>query len=83
MPWDDRPQATDREMPKQESPSSSEKSKRNIRTTNAPELRLAVVKYDDSPDRGTIHPPDLTGLKRMETWISVDMSVVVDLSAWR
>ncbi|WP_425499280.1 DUF7511 domain-containing protein [Natronosalvus rutilus] len=48
-----------------------------------PALQLAIVSYDDSPDRGTIHPPDMTGIERMETWISVDLSVVVDLSMWR
>lgn len=48
-----------------------------------PDLQLAIVKYDDRPDRGTIHPPDLTGIERMETWISVDVSVVADLSMWR
>lgn len=48
-----------------------------------PDLQLAIVTYDDSPDRGTIHPPDLTGIERMETWISVDLSVIEDLSMWR
>ncbi|WP_259518372.1 hypothetical protein [Halanaeroarchaeum sp. HSR-CO] len=48
-----------------------------------PDLRLAVVRYDDRPDRGTIHPSGLTGLERMETWISVDMSLVADLSTCR
>lgn len=47
------------------------------------DLRLAVVRYDDRPDRGTIHPPGLTGVERMETWLSVDMSLVTDLSTWR
>ena len=49
----------------------------------APDLQLDVVTYDDGPDRGTIHPPDLTGIERMETWMSVDLSVVADLSVWR
>ncbi|UWG46350.1 Uncharacterized protein HSRCO_0048 [Halanaeroarchaeum sp. HSR-CO] len=51
--------------------------------TPVPDLRLAVVRYDDRPDRGTIHPSGLTGLERMETWISVDMSLVADLSTCR
>ncbi|MGM0397818.1 MAG: DUF7511 domain-containing protein [Halobacteriota archaeon] len=51
--------------------------------TPVPDLRLAVVRYDDRPDRGTIHPSGLTGLERMETWISVDMSLVTDLSTCR
>jgi hypothetical protein len=53
------------------------------RNGGVPRLQLAVVEYDDNPDRGTIHPPSLTGLERMETWMSVDMSSVVDLSTWR
>jgi hypothetical protein len=46
-------------------------------------LRLTTVTYDDSPDRATIHPPNRTGYDRMETWLSVDVSVLVDRSAWR
>ena len=60
-----------------------EKSAGDVRAKNPPELRLTVVENDDSPDRGTIYPPDLTGLERMETWVSVDMSMVIDLSTWR
>lgn len=48
-----------------------------------PELRLKVVENDDGPDRGTIYPRGLTGIERMETWISVDAAAVVELSAWR
>lgn len=44
---------------------------------------LTVVKYEDRPNRGTIHPHDLTGIERMETWLSADASAFVDLSAWR
>lgn len=55
----------------------------SIRAANSRELQLAVVEYDEGPDRGTLYPPGLTGIKRMETWLSVDMSLVVDLSAWR
>lgn len=47
------------------------------------ELRLAVVRYDEGPDRCTLYPPGLTGIERMETWISADMSAVVDLLAWQ
>ena len=48
-----------------------------------PPLNLVVVGRDDGPDRATIHPHGLTGLARMETWLSTDRSVVVDLRAWR
>ena len=48
-----------------------------------PALDLVVVRYDDAPDRATIHPPGLTGLARLETWLSTDRSAVVDLAAWR
>lgn len=52
-------------------------------TEEGPTLRLAVVSYEDGADRGTVHPPGLTGFERMETWLSVDLSAVVDLSAHR
>lgn len=48
-----------------------------------PDLQLAVTRFNDSPDRGTIHPPDLNGIERMETWMSVDLSLIADLSMWR
>ncbi|MFW5905356.1 MAG: DUF7511 domain-containing protein [archaeon] len=47
------------------------------------DLHLAIVRYDDRADRGTIHPPGLEGIPRMETWLSADMSVFVDLLAYR
>lgn len=50
---------------------------------SAPDLQLAIVEYENRPDRGTIHPPQATGVDRMETWLSVDRDIVVDLSAWR
>jgi hypothetical protein len=49
----------------------------------SPALRLAVVRRDDAPDRATVHPVGMTGIERMETWLSVDLSTVTDLSAWR
>ena len=53
------------------------------RSEGPPELRLTVVENEMCPDRGTIHPPDLIGLERMETWLSVDASIFVELTAWR
>ncbi|WP_123533329.1 DUF7511 domain-containing protein [Halosimplex salinum] len=51
--------------------------------SNAPVLELALVRYDDRPDRCTIHPADATGVERMSTWISVDRSLVVDGESMR
>ena len=48
-----------------------------------PALEIAVVRRDNGPDRATIHPPGLTGVARMERWLSADCSAVVDLAAWR
>jgi len=53
------------------------------RNGRPPALEIVVVSRDDGPDRATIHPPGLTGVARMETWLSTDRSAVVDLSAWR
>jgi hypothetical protein len=47
------------------------------------ELVSVVVQYDDGPDRCTIYHPDSTGLDRMSTWISADLSSFVDLSEAR
>jgi hypothetical protein len=49
----------------------------------SPELRLRIVGNAADPDRATVYPPGLSGIARMETWLSVDLSVVVDLGAWR
>lgn len=48
-----------------------------------PALHLAVVQYEDKPDLGTIYPPGLSGVERMDTWISAAMTEFVDLDAWR
>jgi len=53
------------------------------RSEMSPALRLTVVRYDGSPDRGTVHSPGRTGIERMERWMSLDVSMVSDLSAWR
>jgi hypothetical protein len=49
----------------------------------SPALRLTVVRRDGGTDRATVHPAETTGIERMETWLSVDLSAVSDLSAWR
>jgi hypothetical protein len=49
----------------------------------SPALRLTVVRRDEAPDRATVHPSGATGIERMETWLSVDLSTVTDLSTWR
>lgn len=48
-----------------------------------PELRLTIVEYEKRPTKGTIFPPGLTGIERMETWLSADFAAFVDLEAWR
>lgn len=54
-----------------------------IDEVDAPALQLSVVRYDERPDRGTIYPPGLSGIDRMETWMSVDLDVLVDLPSRR
>lgn len=58
-------------------------SRSSTGSERVPSLQLAVVKHDGMSDRGTIYPADSNGIERMETWMSVDMSLVVDASAWR
>ena len=77
------PPSSVREWSTKELIKKSQQTNSNTEDTPVPDLRLDVVRYEYSPDRGTVHPPDLTGIERMETWISVDMSVVADLSMWR
>lgn len=48
-----------------------------------PALQLTIVEYAEAPDRGTIHPPGLTGVDRMETWMTANMTAFVTLSDWR
>lgn len=75
--------ANNRERPLEERTNNNPEPPSQAGGETVPDLQLAIVEYDDSPDRGTIHPPDLSGIERMETWISVDMSVVADLLIWR
>jgi hypothetical protein len=48
-----------------------------------PELRLRIAEYDGRPDRATIYPDEVPSVDALETWISVDVSVVELLEAWR
>jgi hypothetical protein len=50
----------------------------------APEtLELRRVQYPDGPTHCTMFPAGLTGMARLETWLSADRSAFVDLDAWR
>ncbi|PSQ21778.1 hypothetical protein BRD06_10780 [Halobacteriales archaeon QS_9_67_15] len=51
--------------------------------TGAPPLELALVRYDERPDRCTVCPAASTGVERMSTWISVDRSLVVSAASMR
>jgi len=46
-------------------------------------LTSRLVRYEDAPDRRTIHPPGLSEDARMSTWISADSDAFVDLDATR
>lgn len=45
-------------------------------------LTAKIVEYPNSSNRCTIYPPGLTGIERMERWLSADASDFVDLEAW-
>jgi hypothetical protein len=47
------------------------------------DLELTIVQYENGPDRGTLHPPGLEGIERMETWLSADAAAFVGLREWR
>lgn len=49
----------------------------------APLLRLRIVGVPGQPDRATLYPVDAADIDRMETWLTVDASLVRELSAWR
>ncbi|WP_435182072.1 DUF7511 domain-containing protein [Halorussus sp. AFM4] len=46
-------------------------------------LQLTCVEYSDAPDQCTIYPPHLTGVERMETWLTANSTVFVSLEKWR
>lgn len=46
-------------------------------------LELRCVEYPDGPTRCTMCPQGLTGIARMETWLTADASAFVDLEGWR
>lgn len=73
----------DGERRSKQSPLATPDPPSSVREETALELQLAVAKHDGSPNRGTIYPQGLTGIERMETWISADMTAVIELSAWR
>lgn len=53
------------------------------RPSELPELVSKVVEYPSRPDRRTIFPPGLSGVDRMEQWLTADTDVFVDLETWR
>lgn len=73
----------DRDQSREEQATNSRKNPPHAEEGTVPNLQLTTVKYNERPNRGTIHPPNLTGIRQMETWISVDMSMVAELSMWR
>jgi hypothetical protein len=56
---------------------------RRFLTTRAPLLRLRIVGVPDQSDRATLYPADSADIDRMETWLTVDASLVRELSACR
>lgn len=56
---------------------------RRVPKLRLPVLRLRIVGVPEKPDRATLYPADAADIDRMETWLTVDASVVRDLSACR
>lgn len=56
---------------------------RRLPSLRVPVLRLRTVAVPENPDRATLYPADAADIDRMETWLTVDASVVRDLSACR
>lgn len=52
-------------------------------TQRSPLLRLRIVGVPERSDRATLYPADAADIDRMETWLTLDASVVRDLSACR
>lgn len=61
----------------------TDRSSRSGPDPAGPPLRVTVVTYENGPDRATLAPRGLTGIERMEAWLSVNRSSVLTLSAWR
>jgi len=53
--------------------------------TDGPSKKLVyqVTSQDSGPDRVTVSPPDVTGIKKSSTWLTVDADCVVDLECFR
>lgn len=65
-----------------EHPNSTSDSRRFL-THRAPLLRLQIIGVPNKPDRATLYPADGADIDRMKTWLTVDASVVRDLSGCR
>lgn len=46
-------------------------------------LRAKTVEYPDQEDRCTIYPPGLSGIERMERWLTANKYAFVNLETWR
>lgn len=56
---------------------------RRFLTHNAPLLRLRITSIPGESDRATLYPADAADIDRMETWLTIDATVVRDLSGCR
>lgn len=65
-----------------ERPRSTDDSQR-LPNGRVPRLRLRIVDTPGNSSRATLYPTDAADIDRMETWLTVDTSVVRDLSACR
>ncbi|GAA0267125.1 DUF7511 domain-containing protein [Halobacterium noricense] len=43
-------------------------------------LDATVVRYQNTPDRCTLSPPDVDGDRRLTAWLSVDADALVTLA---
>ncbi|CQH57866.1 uncharacterized protein HHUB_2618 [Halobacterium hubeiense] len=46
-------------------------------------LEATVVRYQNTPDRCTLSPPDVNGDRRLTAWLSVDADALVTLAEHR
>jgi len=65
-----------------ERPDSGNDSRRFL-TARTPLLRLRITDIPGKSDRATLYPTDAADIDRMETWLTVDASVVRELSDCR
>jgi len=64
-------------------PAVEQPTEKTVTDGSSKKLVYQITSQDSGPDSVTVFPPDVTGIKKLSTWLTVDADCVVDLECFR